>query len=82
MDLALLIFTHLGPVVLMIIIHLSLLPVTMTKLTLITNIEMMKDSTLIEKVIASQKLEKSKRSNRIFQVMKLIRRELAEGLKK
>lgn len=42
---------------------------------------MMKDRDLIEKVITEQKLERSKRSYRIFQVLKLIRREMAMELK-
>ena len=66
----------------MLIIWFSTIPVTLTKMTLVTNLEMMKDATLIEKVIASQKLLRSKRSQRVFQVMKLIRRELASELKK
>ena len=53
LDLSVLIFTHLGPVVLMLIVQVSLLPVTMTKLTVITNIEMMKDNEAIEKVIGA-----------------------------
>jgi hypothetical protein len=42
----------------------------------------MKDNELIEKVISEQKLLKAKRSQRIFQVMKLIRREIAHEVKK
>jgi hypothetical protein len=41
---------------------------------------MMKDRDLIEKVINEQKLERSKRSYRIYQVLKLIRREMAAEL--
>ncbi len=41
---------------------------------------MMKDRDLIEKVINEQKLERAKRSYRIFQVLKLIRREMAMEL--
>ena len=82
LDLSLLLGSHIGPVILMIVIWFSTLPVIMTKLTLVTNIEMMKDPQLIENVIAAQKLAKSKRSHRIFQVMKLIRRELAQELHK
>jgi len=43
---------------------------------------MMKDKDLIEKVIAHQKMERAKRSYRIYQVLKLIRRELAEAMNK
>jgi hypothetical protein len=43
---------------------------------------MMKDKELVEKVINDQKLERARRSHRIYQVMKLIRRELAKELKK
>lgn len=54
------------PIILMTIILLVCLPIIMTKLTLITSIEMMKDSQLIEKVISEQKMQRSKRSHRIF----------------
>lgn len=43
---------------------------------------MMKDKELIELVISEQKMERAKTSYRIFQVLKLIRRELAAGLQK
>ena len=43
---------------------------------------MMKDKELVEKVINEQKLDKGKRSHRIFQIMKLIRRELAVEFRK
>lgn len=82
LDFGLLLGSHIGPVILMLVIWFSTLPVILTKLTLVTNIEMMKDPQLIENVIAAQKLAKSKRSHRIFQVMKLIRRELAQELHK
>jgi hypothetical protein len=73
---------HLIPIALLATIWLLCLPLTMVKLTLITSIEMMKDPALIEKVISEQKILRAKRSQRIFQVMKLIRRELAEELRK
>lgn len=76
------IFLHVLPLFMMFIIWIACLPKTMARFTVITNIEMMKDQSLIEKVIAEQKLERSKRSQRIFQVMKVIRRELAHELKK
>ena len=53
---------------------MCLLPPLLTSFTLLTNLEMMKDPQLLEQVIAATKLERSKRSHRIFQVMKLIRR--------
>jgi hypothetical protein len=40
----------------------------------------MKDRDLVEKVITEQKLDKAKRSYRIYQVLKLIRRELAQEM--
>jgi len=52
--------------ILMILIWITTLPQILTKFTIITNIEMMKDRELIEKVINEQKLERSKRSYRIY----------------
>jgi ferric iron reductase protein FhuF len=70
------------PLVLFFVLWIACLPLVMVKFTLITNIEMMKDQELIERVIAEQKLARAKRSQRVFQVMKLIRRELAQELRK
>jgi len=52
-ELSLLIVSHIGPVILMVVIWFSTLPIVLTKMTLVTNIEMMKDALLIENVIAS-----------------------------
>lgn len=65
---------HALPILLTLVVTLSLLPPLLTSFTLLTNLEMMKDPQLLEQVIAATKLERSKRSHRIFQVMKLIRR--------
>lgn len=43
---------------------------------------MMKDKDIIEKVISHQKMERAKRSYRVYQVLKLIRRELADAMQK
>ena len=57
---------YLVPLALMLLILLISVPTAIAKFTLITNIEMMKDAELIEKVISEQKLIKAKRSHRIF----------------
>lgn len=44
LDFGLLLASHIGPVILMLVIWFSTLPLILTKLTLVTNIEMMKDS--------------------------------------
>lgn len=54
----------------------------MTRFTVITHLEMMKDSVLIEKVVTNQRMHRSQRSLRIYRVMKMIRRELAVEFKK
>jgi len=43
--------------------------------TLTTNLEMMKDRKAIEEVVKEQKYERSERNYRVFQAMRLIRRE-------
>jgi len=43
-ELSLLIVSHIGPVILMVVIWFSILPIVLTKMTLVTNIEMMKDA--------------------------------------
>lgn len=53
LDFALLLGSHIGPVILMVLIWFSTLPLVLTKFTLVTNIEMMKDAQLIENVIAA-----------------------------
>jgi len=70
------------PLALMLAIWLIFLPIALAKYSIVTNIEMMKDDDIVEKVIAEQKLARAKRSQRVFQVMKLIRRELAAELRK
>lgn len=57
---------HVIPIILMTVILVICLPMTMSKLTLITSIEMMKDSELVDKVISEQKMQRAKRSHRIF----------------
>jgi hypothetical protein len=42
----------------------------------------MKDRDIIEMVVGEQKIDRAKNSYRIYQVLKLIRRELATGLQK
>eukprot|EP00347_Sterkiella_histriomuscorum_P016480 403353018 len=69
-----------SPIVMFMIWTITI-PQILTKFTIITNIEMMKDRDLIQTVINDQKLERAKRSYRIFQVLKLIRREMAMELK-
>ena len=54
----------------------------LTSFTLTTNIEMMKDRQLVYKVISMQRMERSKRSFRIYQVLKLVRREMIVEFRK
>ena len=58
------------------LISIYYLPGILTAFSTATNIEMMKDRTLVEKVICYQKFEKAKRTFRVYQVLKLVRREL------
>lgn len=44
LDFGLLLGSHIGPVILMLVIWFSTLPLVLSKLTLVTNIEMMKDA--------------------------------------
>jgi hypothetical protein len=53
-----------------------IIPGILLSYTITTNIEMMKDRELALKVISLQRMERSKRSHRIYQVLKLIRREM------
>tara|TARA_B110000285_G_C15006115_1_gene553942 strand:+ start:70 stop:513 length:444 start_codon:yes stop_codon:yes gene_type:complete len=53
-----------------------IIPGILLSYTITTSIEMMKDRELILKVISLQRMERSKRSHRIYQVLKLIRREM------
>ena len=48
---------------------------SLTTYCLITNTEMMKDRKALEEVVREQKVERSERNYRIFQAMRLIRRE-------
>ena len=57
---------HILPLILIFAIWIIFMPIIMIKFTVITNIEMMKDSELIEKVISEQKLQRAKRSQRVF----------------
>ena len=81
-NLSLYIILQVLPIILTSLVTLSLLPRLLTSLTLLTNLEMLKDPALLEAVIVATKLDRSKRSHRIFQVMKLIRRQLAQELRK
>lgn len=58
------------------------IPQMLTSFTLTTNIEMMKDRQLVYKVISMQRMERSKRSFRIYQVLKLVRREMIVEFRK
>ena len=48
--------------------------------TMATTTEMMKDRTIVEQVIQKQKLEKNERNYRVFQAMRLMRREYMKML--
>jgi len=54
----------------------GIVPGILTSYTITANIEMMKDREMIYKVIKNQRMERTKRSFRIYQVFKLIRREM------
>lgn len=53
-----------------------IIPSILTSFTITTNIEMMKDRDCMHRVIQIQRMDRSKRSFRIYQVLKLIRREM------
>lgn len=60
----------------------GIIPGILTSYTITTSIEMMKDRELIHKVIMQQRMERTKRSFRIYQVFKLIRREMIVEFRK
>ena len=53
-----------------------IIPSILTSFTITTNIEMMKNKECMNKVISNQRMDRTKRSFRIYQVLKLIRREM------
>lgn len=53
-----------------------IVPSILTCYTITTSIEMMKDKECMHKVISIQRMDRTKRSFRIYQVLKLIRREM------
>jgi hypothetical protein len=56
------------------------LPESLRMHTMATTTEMMKDRTVVESVIQKQKLEKNERNYRVFQAMRLMRREYMKML--
>jgi hypothetical protein len=56
------------------------LPESIRSHTMATATEMMKDRTVVEQVIQKQKLEKNERNYRVFQAMRLMRREYMKML--
>ena len=60
----------------------GIIPDILRSYTIGTNIEMMKDRDFINKVVSLQRMERTKRSFRIYQVLKLIRREMIIEFKK
>ena len=60
----------------------GIIPDILRSYTITTNIEMMKDRDFINKVVSLQRMERTKRSFRIYQVLKLIRREMIIEFKK
>lgn len=56
------------------------LPKFLSQYAIATNVEMMKDRTNIERTLALQKFQKAKRTFRVYQVLKLIRRELISAM--
>jgi len=61
-------------------IFADFIPVTMHAYTLATSTEMMKDRAAVETVVHQQKLEKNERNYRVFQAMRLMRREYMKML--
>ena len=66
---------------LMFVFWFIIIPSTLQKFTIISHTQMMKDKEIIKKVISHQKFYRSRRSRRMYQVFKLIRRELMRELK-
>ena len=58
----------------------DLMPATMHTYCMATSTEMMKDRNTIESVVQQQKLEKNERNYRVFQAMRLMRREYMKML--
>ena len=56
------------------------LPETLTIFSVTANTEMMKDKTVINEVISGQKQEKNERNYRVFQAMRLMRRDYMSTL--
>lgn len=61
-------------------IFADFLPSALRTYTLVTSTEMMKDRASIENVVQQQKLEKNERNYRVFQAMRLMRREYMKML--
>jgi len=57
------------------VISMSGMPATVRSYTLTSSIEMLKNREVIEEVLLSQKSEKNARAYRVFQAMRLMRRE-------
>ena len=58
----------------------DLMPSTLCSYTMATSTEMMKDRTVIETVVREQKRDKNERNYRVFQAMRLMRREYMKML--
>ena len=56
------------------------LPATLKTYMMVTSTEMMKDRKVIEEVVQEQKRQKNERNYRVFQAMRLIRREYMKML--
>ena len=69
-------------IILLFYIWFGIVPSMLTTFALTSNIEMMKDRHCIYKVVSHQRMERSKRSFRIYQVLKLIRREMIVEFRK
>ena len=61
-------------------IYKEWMPNTLLTYTLCTSTEMMKERSLIEKTVQEQKTEKNERNYRVFQAMRLMRREYMKNL--
>ena len=69
-------------VIVLLYIWFGIVPGILSSYTLTTSVEMMKDRESINKVIGLQRMERTKRSHRIYQVLKLIRREMIVEFRK
>lgn len=67
------------PPTLMFVLQFVFMPYLMTQFTIVTNIQMMRDRNQILMVVRNKKFNSAMRSFRLYQIFKIIRRELVES---